>query len=453
METQTPNQSARVLFVSEMSGQVYAKAVRETGPGAPVVSVLTYPTQDYAGDRVRPDGGDWSEYVNHPYVNWSHRCPIGRGTVKHRILKFEGQTTPVAVGSTTFLYTKADVDGLDLRRRDPRSHRPWDKEAPYTIDEVLKVSAQAERLIRDDIATGVSIEFDVDETRKGRDWWDLNSPSLLENRPARHFEVWRGLGYAHARQPVNPGCMTLSGQPRVNPRVDTIEKAIRVAQTGRLPGGEPLSEIILKSFDDLKNYKGATMVLVKGDVPTGQTALGDAPSAQADSDGKSPKMGAGHRAMMNFVQGLNDLCTRLEDEGAESDDISIRKFIKKACAKAKDMAGDVMARAEKHQAKLGDRQDDDDINPMDEDDYEPSTEEKAITVDKDGYVVVKSFPDWKPRRMSLENIVETPTGDATTKSVGEFASPEEELRAVKRLKRAIKKAQPLLDAASANGLL
>lgn len=453
MENET---APRIVFVSEMSGQVYAKAAPSTGePGTPILSVVTYPTKDYAGDRVRPDGGDWTKYPEHPYVNWSHRCPIGRGTVKHRLLKFEGETTPVAVGTTTFLYTKADLEGLDLRRRDPRTHRSWDKEPPYTVDEVLEASMQAERLIRDDIAPGVSIEFDVDEKRKGTDWWDLNERSLLENRPARHFEVWRGLGYAHARQPVNPGCLTLKGQPRVNPRMESVEKAIRVAQTGKLPGGEPVCEIILKSFDDLKSYRSATMVLVKGDVPTStSTDTADAPSAHADAAG-GPKMGAGHRAMINFSQGLNDLCTRIEEEGAESDDLSVRKYIRKVCAKAKDLAGDVLARAEKHASKLNGNEKDDDDNPMDEDDYSPSAEEKAINTDAEGFIVVKSFPNWKPRRMTFKDIAETPAIPATpeTKSIEDTVSPEEEKRARKRLRKAMAQVQPLLEAAQANGLI
>src|ERR1051325_6304504 len=141
------------LLIASCSGRIYTKSIDGTQNKSPIVSILTYPAKDYGNDRVRPDGGDWSQYPRHPYVNWTHRCPIGRGSVKHQILNNAGHSYPVAVGYTSFLYVKADVDGLDLRRRNPKTHRFWDKEPPYTIDDVLQVSSQAERLIRDDIAT------------------------------------------------------------------------------------------------------------------------------------------------------------------------------------------------------------------------------------------------------------------------------------------------------------
>lgn len=445
------------LFVSKMSGQIYVKARGQAQTSGPVVSVLTYPTKDYAGDIVKPDGGDWSKYPEHPYVNWSHRCPVGRGTVKHQVLKYDGKFCPVAVGETLFFQNKADLEGIDLRRRDPRTHRAWDKEPPYTVDEVLKAAAQAERLVRDDIANGVSIEFDVDQKKKGTDWWDLAEKSLLENRPARHFEVWRGLGYAHARQPVNPGCLTAAGQPRMTPNVAAIEKAIQIVQTGKLPGGEVACEIIIKAFDDLRHYKpGYTTIVVKGDVPSGDgDGFGSTESTDPNNtdDPNKPKMGAGQRAMMNFVQGLMDCCKRLEEEGSLSDDLSIRKYCKKVCEKVKNgIAGEVKARAEKHKARLDGAGGDED--PMDEDDYEPSAEEKAIELDDKGVIVTKAFPEWKPVRMKLENIVPvtTPAQTVQTPAV-ETVSPEQEAAALKRMRRAIKKVQPYLDAAAANGLL
>lgn len=464
-------QENRLLFASSFSGAVYAKSILDTtGKSAqPVVSILTYPTEDYAGDRVRPDGGDWTQYPKHPYVNWNHRIPIGRGKVNHKALKHDGQICPVAVGETVFFEKAADVQGIDLRRRDPRTHRSWNREPPYTIDEVLRASSQAERLIRDDIATGVSIEFDVDETRKGKDFWDLSIQSLLENRPARHFENWRGLGYAHARAPVNPGCQTLAGQKAAA----SVEKAITIAQTGKLPGGEPLCEIILKSFLDLRDYRSPNMsvrvegtppsteetpVVVKGDVSAGDSPA--TPESGSSSAESGAKMGAGHRALMNFVQGLHDICERVESEGGESDDLSIRKFVKKLCAKGKDLAGDAKARAEKHKAKLdkAGADDEDDDDPMDEDDYTPSTEEKAIETTADGAIITKAFPDWTPRRMTAADIVlvspETPATPATPGEQGPVITKAERkalAAANKRLAKSFQGLSQLLDAAIANG--
>jgi hypothetical protein len=459
------------LLVAPFSGKVYTKGLDSS---VPVISILTYPTEDYAGDRVKPDGGDWSQYPQHPYVNWAHRCPIGRGSVDHRIVKHNSNVTTVAVGQTTFLYTKADTEGLDLRKRDPRTHRPWDKEAPYTVDDVLRVSAQAERLIRDDIATGVSIEFDVNQSRKGTEWWDLPNASVLENRPARHFEAWRGLGYAHARQPVNPGCQTLEGQSVSARSAAALEKAIVIAQTGRLPGGELLNPIILKSFTDdgllsQLQRSSKTMILVDTAVPvtplvaaqeqpTPEATSSDAQpiivkgspdtaveSGSSDMNGDCPSHGC--RALFNAAQMLMDGASTLEEDAAKSDNNSVRKYAKKKAAKMRDEAGDMKARAEKLKATFDT---DDDTDAMDNDDYEPSTEEKAIQVDTDGAIIVKSFPNWKPVRLKLSNIVDTPIAVTEVKAE---VDPEEERAVMKRLKKAMKKVQPYLEAASHNGLI
>lgn len=248
------------IVVCSTSGRVHSAQ-----DGA-IQSILTYPIPDHAGDYVQPDGGALSLPTYHkpfplsrygPLVNWIHTIPIGRGEVTIKSLVYEGEMTPVKVGRTIFAQSAADLEGLDLRRRDPRTHRSWDKEPPYTTDECLRAAAQAEALIRSNTAIGVSIEFDAPKERKDIDWWDLPDESLLDNRPARHFNRYEFLAYAHARHPVNPGCLTLG-----NDEAETLEKAIRIAQTGRLPGGEVCCPVILKAFDDLKGYRGKAYIHV-----------------------------------------------------------------------------------------------------------------------------------------------------------------------------------------------
>lgn len=456
------------LLIASASGRIYSKSLGD--PTAPVVSILTYPTPDYAGDKVKPDGGDWSKYPEHPYVNWTHRVPIGRGSVSHRVLNHEGRSTPVAVGTTTFFKTKADTDGIDLRRRDPQTHFFWNKEPAYTVDEVLTVAAQAEKLIRDDIATGTSIEFlDTGKDRKGVDWFDLPHPSVLEQRPARQFDRWIGRGYAHARQPVNPGCMTLTGQGRVSDREGAaFEKAITIAQTGKLPGGEILSPLILKAFDDLKSYRSPSVsVTVPATPPPAVAPLHvksddkETSTTATNTDTSTPggKLGAGHQTALDISQGLMDLCKRAEENN--SDDLSLRKFFKKLCGKMKDIAGEIKARAEKHKGKI-DAHDkgedtDDDTDPMDEDDYEPSMEEKAIELDPEGVIIVKSF-DWKPRRMSFANLVPvdanpTPAVPAPPAVTVDRKLKKVELKAHAKLAASIDALNQLVEAAAANGRL
>lgn len=170
------------------------------------------------------------------------------------------------------------------------------------------------------------------------------------------------------------------------------------------------------------------------------------------------KMGAGHQALMDAAQALHDICERLENNG--SDDLSIRKYCKKMCSKLEDIAGDIKARAEKHKTKLDGAEkadaSEDDEDPMDEDDYEPSKEEKAIETNPDGVILTKAFPDWKPRRMTFKDILpEVPV--ATDLSPQEPVVTKAQRKATKlannRLAKSINGLNQLLDAALANGRL
>lgn len=184
-------------------------------------------------------------------------------------------------------------------------------------------------------------------------------------------------------------------------------------------------------------------VIVKAETQEGVSSSDDSTSSS------DKKMGAGHQTLMNAAQGLKDICSQLMDNG--SDDLSLRKYCKKMCTKLEDLAGDMKARAEKHKSKIDGAETTDNEDPMNEDDYEPSTEEKAITVDAVGAIITKSFPDWKPRRMTMANLVEvvSPAIPATDPAV----DPETAQAALKRLSKVFKKVQPLLDAAVANGLI
>lgn len=198
-------------------------------------------------DWVRPDGGDWTRFKAHPLVNWAHAIPVGRGVVEHKSLDFQGRSTVVAAGATEFFHTAADLDGIDRTEFDnPNDRTPVGQ---YSVDECLRAAEDAEALVRGNIATGVSIEFTPAGPKGSKPgegaYWDLPGKSPLCPRPPRHFEHWNGHAYAHARMPVNPGCRTV-----LDDQAEVIEKAIRVAQTGRLPGGKPVHHLVLKAFRD-----------------------------------------------------------------------------------------------------------------------------------------------------------------------------------------------------------
>lgn len=519
------------------SGRIYVKSIN-----GPVISIGTFPMHDYAGDYVEPGRGDWSAYtipfgqpgsVFGPVANWTHGCPIGRGKVEVKTLTYEGRSSPVEVMTTEFFQTAADVVDIDLRRRNPQTNRSWDKQPPYTIDDVLRVAAQAEVLVRDEVATGVSVEFDVNVDRKGTapyegDYWDLPQDSLLDGRKARHFYNWRGLGYAHARKPVNPGCMTLQSDPAPVSAVEqiqalgtnvpsSIEKAIRVAQTGKLPNGEVACEIILKAFTDLKDYRSRGMILTTDTPPTTTTtdtqsttppvsngAAQQAPPANTPATNPNPASAVpstpsvqstnttppattpitpstpttpvvtkgyydysysapsiltetpsrGCRAFYNTAQCLLDIASCLETDAGESDDLSVRKFAKKEAERLREEAAVFKARAEKLRSKLEGKDEDD----WDDEDMELSTEEKAITCADDGALVIKSYPDWKPRRMTIANLSPAEPAPQATSPEQPALSPEEQVVLdaqykvlVKALRHKARIAKELMEAAIANG--
>lgn len=233
-------------------------------------AVLTYPEVDYAGDLVEPSGGEWPEVVP---VNLEHLHEIGTGTVQLRefpnVLK--GKPAVLPVGTTQF---------------NPNS----------------KLSSQVFRLVADDKMTGVSLEF----TPISGQYKSFAHPSPLEpNRDAAHFLRWRGQGWAHTMQPVNPNART-------------VEKAMTdlitpLVQAGRV-GSEEMHPVLKKSLSQYLQPRAATVrsgwgKKAMGDDQTPLTtedtmAVADMPA----DDGLKPTP----KALMAVVQGLKDLCDQAE---------------------------------------------------------------------------------------------------------------------------------------------
>lgn len=394
MENQIPNYA--------LTGRKYNKAA----PDGPVVSVLTFPMTDIAGDFVKPDGGNWQvksldkqEWI-HP-VSWTHDIPVGTGRVQYEQLTNEGQTATVAVGYTTFFTKSTDLKGINRTRYDdPCLRNPI---GLYSVDDCLRAAEEVEALVRGDLATGVSIEF-YPAGPKGSAYWDLEKWSTMENRPARHFEKWIGTGYAHARVPVNRGARTFLPE-------EFLEKAIRVSETKRLPNGRPLSDLVLKAFLDpelaykpkyvatsLNNTKESPMSEKKEEVIVKADNY-DNERMEQTPESSSPAL----RAFLDGAQGMIDVCKMMQEGARSSDDMESIKLVVKICKKLQDLAGEAKAYGEKKKAKVDkmmaslQTEEDYEDEPMEE----PTSEEKAITLDSDGVIVLKAIPEWKPRRFKL----------------------------------------------------
>lgn len=419
------------------------KLYQSPGATGPVKSILTYPLKDYAGDYVRPDGGDWSEYPSNPLVNWTHETPIGRGAVSHKSLKFNGETCTVAVGLTNFFQSAADLKGIDLTKRETGTYRPIGR---YSERECLQTAEQVERLVRDDVATGVSVEF------KALRYRELDEISILENRPCRHVDSWKALAYAHAFQPVNAGARTLlTASPG-----EVQEKAARILSLGKI-AGQAIQPVILKALRPLVPATTRTTVRVENKA---MEELSDTPP-QMDSvaqDEETPSAGPtpAVRTLLDGAQMLTDLSDQLTASIAQSEHKKARRYVAKILEELKATAEEMNGMAEKVRAELeGDAagadeeaaEADDAAAESDEDeadDGEYTAKAMPITRRADGSIICKSFPNWKPKRFTVADLSEpskpsAPVDDPVT------------LRALQReINRTKRQANALLAAAAAN---
>lgn len=426
------------------SGRLYQTPANS----GPVRSILTYPLTDYAGDYVRPDGGDWSEYPSNPLVNWTHETPIGRGSVTHKSLKLNNETTTVAVGETQFFQKAADLKGIDLTRRETGTYRPIGR---YSERECLETAEQVERLVRDDIATGVSVEF------KAIDYRELPQRSVLENRNCRHVERWKALAYAHAMQPVNAGARTLlTAAPEVQ------EKAARILSINRI-NGQAIQPVILKALQSIAP-RASTRTTVRienkamdelSDMPPTQDSVAqDEEIPGAPTDGPTPAV----RTLLDGAQMLLDLGEQLTQSISQSEHKKARKYVAKIIEELTATAEEMNGMAEKVKAELDDEpaepseSDDsadeaDEPSEVDEDsEEEVEVEAKAITRRDDGSIICKSFPNWKPRRFTVDALSEpAPKQSANNDDPVVLRALQREVAKAKR------EAKAYLRAAAANG--
>lgn len=432
------------------SGRVYGRAATS----GPVPSILTYPVRDYAGDEVKPGGGKWPAEV---FPNWTHDIPVGRGSVSLKALTLNGETHPVDYGETRFFQSASDIKGLQFIKREVGTYKPI---GTYTHKAILQAASQVERLVRDDVATGVSVEFKA-AGPKGQAFWDLDEWSELEGRSCRHYENWIGLTYAHALQPVNPGARTVLTADDAH-----IEKAVRIAQTKRI-GSEQLCDIVYKAFLPFKaipsnrvtvRVESKAMDDELSDIPpVGGTVAMDEEQTSDMSEGPTPAV----RTCIEGAQMLLDLCDQLEASIGQSEHKKARKYVTKIIAELQATADEMNAMGEKVRADLEDL----DEGPKDEaaetsgdteEDAGEDIEEKAlpdldvpeeiapIERDDDGYIVCKSFPNWKPRRFHISELKPAAV-------LSEEASLEAEFKAAQaELNREYRKARPILRAARAN---
>lgn len=297
-----------------------------------VLSVLTFPCVDLAGDYVNPQGLDFREHIRNPEVDVEHsrhpefgnlviaKCehPDGRYAVEYRNLTIDdGTTHSLPVAKSYF----------------NRDSRP---------------SMQVFALVERDVLPGVSLEF---KAISGKPL----GPSPLENRQAYEFDRVSVVRYTHCAVPVCPGALTVT---------KSLDALVPVVQSGKI-GGEQLDPTLLGVLKKAVATYTPRRVLVAGgfvekampdDDPNASPAtiysdetVDDGMSDMADDE--APAMG-GIAAMYAKVQALCDACDQNEADMQTSDSPELRKFMEKVRGKIASIAEDVKAMADKHDAKL-----------------------------------------------------------------------------------------------------
>lgn len=426
-----------------------ARLLKAVRPGV-VQAVLTWPCPDIEGDVVDPAGCDFAPFeATGRVVDWTHTIPVGRGTVRKAVI--DGHTVPV--GTTTFFASDADVHGIDLSRRDHLGRFSGRK---YTVAECRRAADDVRQLVEADEATGVSLEFTLKKGhfRKLADTGPAGRPPLHVSR----CDVHR---YAHAYTPVNPNARTLLPE--------RFGKAIRLAETGRLPGGAPLSPHVLDTLRIFKAFPRSPLVVggwVGGDdarrkAMDDEAALMDAPPTDeplpADD---APDTTPTAQAAYTLAQGLSDLATAVSDLLTKGEHVKGRKAVKKLLAKLDGLAAEAAAAAEMVEADTADPDadepdgdegadtdvyddagDDEEREPADEPPAEPEPLKKAA----DGQLVTKS--GFKPLRFRLSDLkpVPVPVQKATNeKAVGRRRDARRDLEL--RLQRVLVQTRQLQDA-------
>jgi hypothetical protein len=319
-----------------------------------VTAVLTYPTEDLAGDVVEPTGGDWVAHKACPWVGLEHHR-WNHDRTDHGLLGQPGiGTEPVVVAWAreslsrpgaphTVTMKSFDIDGETYTLPLGTSY----------FDPSDRLSMQVFALVGEDALPGVSLEFvPVQKSKR-------HEQSPLERRPAYDFTRWSAQSWVHCATPVNPGALTLKSAASA----DALVKAL----TDRRVGSEAMDPVIFKALSPYLSGRGTrTTVRVENkampDAMPDESIYDDAdanPGADAGDDaGADAPVLNGVEAFYAKVQRLLESRDQFKQDMQSSDSPELRAKGEKLCAKLDAIAADFKDFADAHDAKLNGNGDD-----------------------------------------------------------------------------------------------
>lgn len=389
-----------------------------------VVSVLSLPGADLAGDRVLPDGLSFGAHAADPWIDLEHGLDpdVGRRPIGWARKSLDRSGAPYSV-------TKAllDVPG-EGRHALPVGTTYFDR------DNVLQ--RQVCHLVKSGALPGVSLEFKPDWTvakSLGR--------SPLEARDAYEFRKAEVVRWTHCVEPVCPGALTvLKSLPA------ELYPLAKVLRDGKV-AGEVLHPIIVKS---LSRYKPTTVLVRAVETKAMEPNAMDTAQTAYDPDlpeGDGAPALNGVSALYNHAQALLDAADQLAADMESSDAPELRKMGEKLKAKVEAIAEEAKGAADKHDAKLNGGK----SETTEPDGDEAADAEPDMDTDDEGTLKAIRQP-YKPilkaaraKRYSLAEIrkgieaaANDPTASAPTEDAATVAARARAERAIRRLERAQK---------------
>lgn len=334
-----------------------------------VTAALTYPGTDRAGDRVRPDGGNYAAHQLDPVVGYEHLSWNKAGTdwvyAGHR----NASERPVVIGTARdpisglygVTHKAVQIDGKAVTLPFGTTY----------FDARDKLQSQMFGLIEDDTLPAVSVEIDLRTSV-----FKALGQSPLEPRPAYDLDRWGLIRWVHCAEPVNEGALTL--RKSLTP---AWERMLRVAESGKVRG-EVAHPVLLKAVRF--RFPAVKSNAVAGNyAPTLEKAMPDEmEAAYAPEETPAEPTGGGStptvQALYQLAQSLQDMKTQVEEMLEGSEHVKGKKFAAKLLADLDDTAADATDMAAKIEAELGAKEDaEPDAEPepdTEPDDNEPDDE-------------------------------------------------------------------------------
>ena len=369
-----------------------------------VVGALTSPGLDRAGDRVRPEGLDFTSHRRNPAVDLEHaRDP----DVRDAVVGWCRKSLSRPGGDYGVRWSTVDVPGHGSQR------------LPFAwtwFDPSDRLQSQVFSLYEQGALTGYSLEFRP-VTMKAIGWSDL------DGRPAYDFRRCDVVRYTCCAVPVCEGALVAADGVIRKSLAGQVPEPLRKILTDNRVGGEPLHPTIAKAYrltptrTVVRVEKAMDEQTVYDEAAPELTGADDHAESDGDEGGEATPTA---QACYDCAQMLADCCQQVRDALGKSEHVAGKKKLMALCDQIEKVAEKATAVGDMVAADVGGDGD------MDEDDEEPEVEPDAMEPDDDGVIKALSAPRRRVYRKAVKRfaLAEISKGMAATPAPAPQDDPE-----------------------------